>query len=46
MRELVIDRIQSSRCYRSLYDNGEDTPILNLMPNDDLLEYLIFCLNH
>ena len=46
MRELIIDRIKSSRCYTKLYEAGEETPLLNLMPNEELLEYYDFCMSH
>lgn len=46
MRELVINKIKSSRCYIKLYEAGEKTPLLNLMTNEDLLDYYDFCMSH
>ena len=46
MRDLIIDRIKASKCYRKLYEAGEQTPILSLMLNDELLGYYDFCMSH
>lgn len=46
MRELIIDRIMSSRLYTKTWESGEDVPCVREMPNEALLEYYDFCMSH
>ena len=46
MRDIVIERIQASREYRLMREHGEPTPILNLLPNDKLLDFFLYCITH
>jgi len=44
MRELIIHTIKSHKYYLALVNMGEKTPILNLLSNEDLLQYYDFCM--
>ena len=46
MRDLIIYRIKGTNFWNKLYNDGWQMPKLDDMPNDKLLDYYEFVLQH